>query len=40
MRSKRKTIALQINSNMEVVVKAPFGVSDFYIDELVQKRKK
>lgn len=40
VRSKRKTIALQINSNMEVVVKAPFGVSDFYIDELVQKRKK
>lgn len=39
IRSKRRTIALEINSQAEVMVRAPLRASDVYIDNLVQKRK-
>jgi len=38
-RSKRRTITLEVKSNAEIVIRAPFRVSDSVIDGLVQKRK-
>lgn len=38
-RSKRRTIALEINSSGQIIVRSPFRISDSFIDQLVQKKK-
>jgi Predicted metal-dependent hydrolase len=37
IRSKRKTISLQINDDCEIVVRAPFGVSESEIEKMVSR---
>lgn len=37
IKSRRKTIAIQVNSNLSVTVKAPYGVTEKYIEEFLNK---
>lgn len=38
-RTKRKTIALEINSNGQIIVRSPLKIDDLFIDKLVQRKK-
>ena len=38
IKSKRRTIALEISSEAKVIVRAPVRVSDFVIKQIIQKR--
>ncbi|EGD52420.1 protein of unknown function DUF45 [Thermoanaerobacter ethanolicus JW 200] len=40
IRSKRKTIALQITDNATLIVKAPFGIDEKTIFDVIQKHSK
>ena len=37
IRSNRKTVAIQVNSNLSVTVRAPYGVTEKYIEEFLNK---
>lgn len=37
IKSRRKTIAIQVNSDLSVTVKAPYGVTEKYIEEFLNK---
>ena len=37
IKSKRKTIAIQVNSDLSVTVRAPYGITEKYIDEFLNK---
>ena len=39
IRSRRKTIAVEINSDGTVIVRAPLNITDAYIEEFVKERK-
>ncbi len=38
IRSRRKTIGLQINSKAELIIRAPFGVPQIWIDRMVREK--
>ena len=35
IKSRRKTIAIQVNSDLSVTVRAPYGVTEKYIEEFL-----
>ena len=37
IKSRRKTIAIQVNSDLSVTVRAPYGVTEKYIEEFLNK---
>ena len=37
IKSKRKTIAIQVNSDLSVTVRAPYGITEKYIEEFLNK---
>ena len=37
IKSRRKTIAIQVNSDLSVTVRAPYGVTEKYIEEVLNK---
>lgn len=37
IRSNRKTVAIQVNSDLSVTVRAPYGVTEKYIEEFLNK---
>lgn len=37
IKSKRKTVAIQVNSDLSVTVRAPYGVTEKYIEEFLNK---
>ena len=38
IRSNRKTVAIQVNSDLSVTVRAPYGVTEKYIEEFLKKK--
>lgn len=39
IKSRRKTIAIQVNSDLSVTVRAPYGVTEKYIEEFLIRMK-
>ena len=39
IKSRRKTIAIQVNSDLSVTVRAPYGVTEKYIEEFLNEIK-
>ena len=35
IRSNRKTVAIQVNSDLSITVRAPYGVTEKYIEEFL-----